>query len=1127
MAEIKRLILKMVVVSTIIFNSNYHVYCGQNDINEVDDLEAQESHLKKIKKFSTRKKIITGVVLGSFLAGGIVGSWIIGEKIHANNSPQDGKTNETIPDDLAFIDPIDFAVNPISSFQKVSSVATDFMEQRQSDGRYFSRSSDLELPYESNSGGAFDPSKQGFDQVVGIYFPLLSIPRHASINAAHVNFMADELNSGSLILKINGDASLPSQDFSAVAATSRSLTQASVNWEPEDWKQVGASYESSDVRKIIQELVDMPRWNEGDSIALIFKRSPLDKSTNTRVAEVDPSLEIEYIPQVLARGEHATAGEGKEQAFDSSKHTKWLDFSPKSWIQYNFPMSTPKIITSYSITSANDVPARDPKDWQLLGSNDGNYWVLLDEQENIDFPNRFETKSFNFANNIAYSMYRIIFTENHGSNLIQLAEISFSQDGNSPPSPEEPESAYANGLINTYYEGTWSSLPKFEDLSPSSSQRVNPSIVDNVGIKQYGGKNNFALVQEGFINLSEPGLYTFKLRSDDGSKLYFDNRLLINNDGKHSARDRFAEISIEPGLHSIRVEYFEAGGGEVLSLQYSINGRPFNDLDQESLFHQINEEEPPRDPKPPENPEDPDDSDECSKDRWDHSNQAMTNLESGPLVGHTSHREANIWAYAGGRKNIAIKYQELDSCTRPVQLDVGTRSGRSDSSVANLKNLKPNTEYRYQFLVDNKIAGQEGVFKTAPAPDQEAKFSYLLASCMRHRDHPVQPAWDKVIEEKPDFHILNGDTIYITSVSRSSHWRIHKLQRGVPNFAEVIRSAPTYSTWDDHDFGENDSDGTKSGKKEVLEVWQDVWANPSFGLPSQDVDGVFYSFKWGNVEFFVVDNRYNRNHSVSKSRSTYLGAGQLNWLKNGLRNSRSPFKVIVHGGTIDGGGSPGSTKSGSYSSNINSWAYFPDLEEIYEFIKDNGIYGVVWNGGDIHYNSVAQYNDILDYPVVEFISSGIAKNANRYFTKIEVDTTLNDPIIRARHFKKDRRDDSRNVEYNDNSAITGKKEYRLSELTPRGARDLIVSGDGQERKLSSGDSHQIKWVTVGDIRQVAIEYKIGNEPWILIDEIENKGSYHWQIADSFSAKNVKLRVRDINGGRRLRSNVSPDVFNIY
>jgi hypothetical protein len=115
-------------------------------------------------------------------------------------------------------------------------------------------------------------------------------------------------------------------------------------------------------------------------------------------------------------------------AFDNSLSTKWLHaISADAFIGYRFPSSV--VVNYYAITSADDVPARDPKDWMFQGSSDGVDWVTLDQQNDHTFNSRYQRKGFLFDNNVAYPYYRLYINQNYGDIATQIQELEiFSVD---------------------------------------------------------------------------------------------------------------------------------------------------------------------------------------------------------------------------------------------------------------------------------------------------------------------------------------------------------------------------------------------------------------------------------------------------------------------------------------------------------------------------------------------------------------------------------------------------------------------------------------------------------------------------------------------------------------------------
>jgi hypothetical protein len=91
------------------------------------------------------------------------------------------------------------------------------------------------------------------------------------------------------------------------------------------------------------------------------------------------------------------------------------------WVQYQSTVAA--IVTAYTITSANDVPTRDPKDWNLAGSNDGVNWTVIDSRSGETFASRFLIKTYLINNNsTAYIYYRLNITSNNGNTGTQFAE---------------------------------------------------------------------------------------------------------------------------------------------------------------------------------------------------------------------------------------------------------------------------------------------------------------------------------------------------------------------------------------------------------------------------------------------------------------------------------------------------------------------------------------------------------------------------------------------------------------------------------------------------------------------------------------------------------------------------------
>lgn len=130
--------------------------------------------------------------------------------------------------------------------------------------------------------------------------------------------------------------------------------------------------------------------------------------------------------------------------------------------------------------------------------------------------------------------------------------------------PENPLNA-ATGLNYRYFEGTWTALPDFNTLSA-----IKTGTVTQPDLTPRNRNDNFGFEFKGYVNVPADGLYTFYLKSDDGSRLYIGNTLLVDHDGAHDASaEKSGTIGLKAGKHAIIINYFEAGGAESITVSYA------------------------------------------------------------------------------------------------------------------------------------------------------------------------------------------------------------------------------------------------------------------------------------------------------------------------------------------------------------------------------------------------------------------------------------------------------------------------------------------------------------------------------------------------------------------------------
>ena len=137
-------------------------------------------------------------------------------------------------------------------------------------------------------------------QIIGIRFPDMDIPKNSTILGAFIDFVSDEDKSGPVIVTFKGESSDNAPLFQEIDGdvSNRLTTNASVDWIPDDWK-IGEKHKSSNLKSIVQEVVNHDGWVPGNAISFIASS---DDYPNHRTAENGstngPTLTVIFQPSV-------------------------------------------------------------------------------------------------------------------------------------------------------------------------------------------------------------------------------------------------------------------------------------------------------------------------------------------------------------------------------------------------------------------------------------------------------------------------------------------------------------------------------------------------------------------------------------------------------------------------------------------------------------------------------------------------------------------------------------------------------------------------------------------------------------------------------------------------------------
>jgi hypothetical protein len=148
------------------------------------------------------------------------------------------------------------------------------------------------------------------------------------------------------------------------------------------------------------------------------------------------------------------------------------------------------------------------------------------------------------------------------------------------PLPPVEAMPSASGLRAERFAAEWTQIPADRTaLRPTGSW-----VAETVSLPEGIGER-VALSLRGFVEVPTTELYRFALTSDDGSKLWIDGQLVVDNDGLHGTVEKRGAIALGAGLHQVLVVWFNRTGGAELGLQWALPGQPFVPVPAAALRH--------------------------------------------------------------------------------------------------------------------------------------------------------------------------------------------------------------------------------------------------------------------------------------------------------------------------------------------------------------------------------------------------------------------------------------------------------------------------------------------------------------------------------------------------------------
>jgi phosphodiesterase/alkaline phosphatase D-like protein len=279
-------------------------------------------------------------------------------------------------------------------------------------------------------------------------------------------------------------------------------------------------------------------------------------------------------------------------------------------------------------------------------------------------------------------------------------------------------------------------------------------------------------------------------------------------------------------------------------------------------------------------------------------------------------------------------------------------------------------DQKFQLIVEDARSGQkldQREFKMLHSnPSRALKFS--LASCMNDENHSPE-IWRTMVAQNPDVIFFIGDSVYADTGAPSTGadpehlWQRFCEARTTLEIYYSKKLIPIIATWDDHDFGLNDSNAkeypyVEQSQRNFLNFFAQ---NPAYCRFLAQGPGVASALKLNGQLFLLMDDRSFRDVSGSKDRYAHWGQTQERWALN-LMDTHSGPTWLMNGSQVY----PAMPFKESLSQN-----HPIQFEGFKEEIRQRSS-KVVFVSGDVHFSEVSKIEkESLGYPTYELTSSSI------------------------------------------------------------------------------------------------------------------------------------------------------------
>jgi alkaline phosphatase D len=411
-------------------------------------------------------------------------------------------------------------------------------------------------------------------------------------------------------------------------------------------------------------------------------------------------------------------------------------------------------------------------------------------------------------------------------------------------------------------------------------------------------------------------------------------------------------------------------------------------------------------------------------------------ITHGPVAGAVTSNSARFAVRTDTVANIKVIISEdSTSWSNPIYTnEVTTEAGKDYFCLVDATGLTPNTTYYYS-VVSWGVEKDDfvGMFKTFPQEGEAAAFSFLFGSGQQAMyDDPnsgIGNIFPGMAKEGALFFLHQGDWGYPDTTDSEqgdslNYFATHfdliyqsYKSRYDPTFpmAEMLKVMPVDYVYDDHDWVNDNCDATymAQGGANTIQVYQEAF--PHYPLASTS-NGIWHKFNCGNADFFMVDNRAQRDPNLNAlfwhptlnryvftahylDNHTILGEEQMNWLIDQLKASTATWKFIssgtpfnpawrglielallLQGSAYDPIIDPA---TGAYCTMAflaeefsDKWNGFPsDIYKLLSTIIENNIENVLFLSGDTHTSAIDDGTNSL---IPELMGGGLDRTNSQF-----------------------------------------------------------------------------------------------------------------------------------------------------